>query len=36
MLAALNDPLFWMLLAIWPASGLLRLILLVCWIKQYL
>jgi hypothetical protein len=35
VLQAMNDPAFWLLLAIWPASAVLHLVLIVFWVKPY-
>lgn len=35
MLEMLNDPVFWILLALWPASAMVHLMLLVFWVKPF-
>lgn len=32
---ALNEPAFWALLAVWPASAVLYLILIIFWLRQF-
>jgi hypothetical protein len=36
MLEMLNDPVFWILLAIWPASAVLHVVLVVFWINPFI
>lgn len=35
VLQAISDPAFWLLLAIWPATAVLHLVLIVFWVKPF-